>query len=723
MSDRDPGPTFAIDDIAFIDFETRGSQPISVGTDRYSRHAQAIILAWAIGDGPIEVEAVPAFDRPLDWSRMPKPLRVFQRRVQHHEAVYCAHNASFDRAIWNRATTGFPKLEPWSIIDTRVQATVSGLPASLDLAARFAGCDVQKSKDGRELIKLFCLPDSTATPQSHAEAWQRFCDYAHGDIAAMRELFKSTRQLPIAEWGEYWTAEKVNDRGIGIDLKLAESAAKMATVDARRSAAELAQITNGDVTTVNQVARIVDWVMPLLPSEGGDILVKRQEEIDEETGAIVKPEKRSLTRDRILRLLAYLENLEPKPAPLKAAERVLQIRLYGGSKTPAKFSKMLAQQVDGTIRGQYVFNGAAQTGRFSARGIQIHNLMRDAFPHEIDAIDALTAEMPYDDFARLGDDTPVSRKLSLLIRPTLVASPGRCYVWGDWSNIEARIAPWLANDPEADVKLDVFRAVDDGSEPYDNYVRTASALTGLPLDQITEAIRQSGKVTELACVFGGGVGALLAMAASYHIHLTDVEAKAAVERWRNANRWAPRFWGRYDNQGNFGLWGAINKALGRPGQVFEAGRISYVFLRGYLGGSLLCQLPSGRFLTYRRIRWENVEIRDEDTNEVTEVRRELMFSRDAGRVKLWPGLACENVVQATAADILRGTLVRLADLDVRLHTHDEVLVECDEADAQRTAKRLTATMIDGFDWSDGLPIAASAKIGRWYSKSKASWGL
>jgi hypothetical protein len=236
-------------------------------------------------------------------------------------------------------------------------------------------------------------------------------------------------------------------------------------------------------------------------------------------------------------------------------------------------------------------------------------------------------------------------------------------------------------------------------------------------------ITDSGALIVHNCTFGGGVGALLAMAANYHMHLTEMEAKAAVERWRGANPWASRFWGRHDSRGSYGLWGALNKALENPGQEFSAGRITYVFLRGYLGGSLLCRLPSGRFLTYRRIRWEDVPIFDEDTGEAIDVRRELLFSRDMGRVKLWPGLCCENVTQAVAADLLRGTLVRLDGEGVRLHTHDEILLETADYRAKSDAKWLVEVMSAGFDWTDGLPIAADATIGRWYSKSKGSWGL
>lgn len=727
QSKPSPGATFALGDIGFIDFETRSPIDIKAGTDRYASQADAVLLAYAIGDGPVKHVAVDDFPQQLRWRDMPPDLQLFHIRVELGQAVYCAHNAYFDRTIWNRATDGFPHMEPWMIIDTRVQATAAGLPGSLEGATRRVGASIRKSKVGSDLIKLFCLPDSTATPLTHPNRWEVFIAYAMMDVGAMRDLYRRTQPLPIEEWKQYWAAERINDTGICIDLDLCGAAATMAEYDKRLAAKELAKLTDGYVTTVNQVQRMVEWLLPLLGTEGRTILTSREVVIDLETGEESRPAEHSLERDRIVRLLAYIDT-QPLDDALRAARRLLQIRLYGGSKTPAKFAKMLQQHVDGVIRGQYVFGGASQTGRFSARGIQVHNLARDPLPYEIDAIDALVGGADPGAFAKLGDDTPVSRKLSLLIRPSLVPDPCKVFCWGDWSNIEARLVPWLAADPEAEQRLDIFRAVDDGTEKYDIYTRTAAQLSGLSLAAAADkAVRQRGKVVELACGFGGATNALLSMAASYGIHLDANVAKAFVEKWRDDNQWAVRFWGKHDRERSFGIWGAINKALNTPRTAFDAGRVSYAFIDNYLDGSLLCRLPSGRLLTYRRLRWEDVDVLDDNDN-VIGYKRELMFRRDEGHVKLWPGLACENVVQATAADILRGTLVRLDDsigdwAPVRLHTHDEVLVETEERFAQAASKALLECMEEGFSWSKGLPIAAETVTGRWYSKSKGSIGL
>ena len=378
--DRAAGPTFAIDDIGWIDFETRSDTDLKVaGATRYATEADAIVLAYAIGNGPVNTVKVTAFDGPLRWDDVPSAIKLHFDRVARGEAIWAAWNAGFDRAIWNFATEGFPEMPPEHIIDVMAQATASGLPPDLAKASEAIGKAV-KEGSGKDLIKLFCTPAGLkgvrGTPQTHPEEWRAFDAYASGDIEAMRSVFRSTRQLPLAEWREYWAMEAINDRGVCIDVRMVREAADLAEEDRLRSRHALKRLTGGIVETVDQVAKMTAWLMARLPAEGRDILTKTVEEVDEETGEVIKPAKLQLTRKRIERLIAFCETRRgyPQADPIL---QVLQIRRYGGSKTPAKFAKMLAQQVDGRLYGQYVFNGAPQTGRASSRGVQIHNLARD----------------------------------------------------------------------------------------------------------------------------------------------------------------------------------------------------------------------------------------------------------------------------------------------------------------------------------------------------------
>jgi len=395
--------------------------------------------------------------------------------------------------------------------------------------------------------------------------------------------------------------------------------------------------------------------------------------------------------------------------------RLLQIRLYGGSKTPAKFQKMLDSHVDGVLFGQYVFNGAAQTGRASSKGVQIHNLARDVLPDESTAIDAVVAGEPYEVLEAIGEDTPVARKLSLLIRPSFIpVAEDRVFVWSDWSQIEARILPWLAGDEK---RLQIFRGVDADPKVPDLYTRTAADISHVPLAAVDKPIRQRGKVAELALGFGGGIGALQNMGAAYGLHLGDAEARVIVERWRAANQWCVEFWQA--------LKTAVDRALELPGTIQTAGRIRYTYKPDYLGGTLFAILPSLRLLTYRDIRYERVADLDED-DKVVGYSTHLRFARGHGRVKLWHGMLCENAVQAVAADVLRGTLRRLEEsgaFDVRLHTHDEVLLECPIEAAEHVKAELRHVMQQGFDWSQGLPLMSEETVAYYYSKSEGAHGL
>src|SRR5262249_54681817 len=235
----------------------------------------------------------------------------------------------------------------------------------------------------------------------------------------------------------------------------------------------------------------------------------------------------------------------------------------------------------------------------------------------------------------------------------LVARPGKVFVWSDWSAIEARINPWLAASPGAEKVLDIFRANDaDPTRPDIYMITAAEILHKNDPNEITKTERGIGKVGILALGFGGSVGALMKMALNYRIHLDETEARRIVTAWREANPWAPEFWGVHRNGESFGLWGAALSAWELPGQITTAGRIAFAYREDYLGGSLFMALPSGRLLTYPRPRWREVDILDQNDKPTGEKRTELSFRRARGRTKLWLGVLCENAVQATAADLL-----------------------------------------------------------------------
>jgi len=447
----------------------------------------------------------------------------------------------------------------------------------------------------------------------------------------------------------------------------------------------------------------------------------------------VKPEF-SLKRERVERLLAMLD-VKRAAGGLNTdetkAHEVATLRLFGAGAAPKKFARLDAQQVDGVVRDQYRFNGAAQTGRLSSKSAQIQNLTRDVLGEdgaaEAALVDAIADGCSYAELAAASPvDVPVARKLALLVRPAIIATAAKAFVWSDWSAVEARIPPWLAASGGAEKVLDIFRANDRDPTRPDIYTLAAADILHKHPSAVTKAERNVGKVATLALAFGGSVGALQRMALAYRIHLDHAEARRIVDAWRSANSWASEFWGAHRNGESFGLWGAAMSAWEVPGRLTTGGRIAFVYREDYLGGALFMGLPSGRLLTYPRPRWQEVDILGKDGQPTGEKRHELSFLRAHGRAKLWHGTLAENATQAVAADILRQTVTRietnpaLAFMPIRMTTHDEIVCEVDAARAGEAKGLLRREMLTLPDWAAGLPLQSEESTCAWYTKSKAA---
>lgn len=397
---------YDIENVGFVDFETKalpGATPYdgdvrAAGTYRYVKNAFAIVLTHAIGWEPVRALTVENFSSgAMLWEDLPDSMKFHQDRVAKGEAVWCAFNAGFDRNVWNQSTYDFPALRTEDMICAMVQSMTSNLAPSLEGASKNIG-RAGKQKDGKYLIQLFCSPGATATPQSHPDEWARFVSYGVQDTEEMREVYASTRQLPPDEWDDYFISERINERGMELDLHFVERAAAIAALNNRRINAQLNRWTNGQITAVTQAARIADYVYDKIEfNEARDLLVKAYDEnvsTEDADDADLKPSKLSVAKDRIEAVLAYYSQLEADGEELTERDQlivdVLTARLYGGSSSPAKFDKMLLQHDDGALRGMYVFNGAQQTGRFSSKGVQTHNLTRSTLgKREAEAIELI----------------------------------------------------------------------------------------------------------------------------------------------------------------------------------------------------------------------------------------------------------------------------------------------------------------------------------------------
>ena len=240
--------------LVWADFETAGLRDLqAAGTIAYATDVstRAVVLAYAIGDAPVLTWH--ADGAILDWDNAPDDLRA----AIDGGATIVAWNASFDTAIWNYSTLGFPFLAPERVIDAMIQAGVSNLPTDLQSASRYLN-GAGKQADGKKLIKLFSAEG--ATPSEHPEEWERFLSYARQDVAAMRDIFRRTRPLPREEWEQYWAFEHVNRRGVMIDVPFVQRAAALAAEDAIAIGSRLVKLTNGAVTRVTQAQKIATWL-------------------------------------------------------------------------------------------------------------------------------------------------------------------------------------------------------------------------------------------------------------------------------------------------------------------------------------------------------------------------------------------------------------------------------------------------------------------------------
>lgn len=278
-----------------------------------------------------------------------------------------------------------------------------------------------------------------------------------------------------------------------------------------------------------------------------------------------------------------------------------------------------------------------------------------------------------------------------MLRPSLIPAPGKSFVVADWSAIEARVTPWASGDPQAESVLDVFR------QGRDIYIREAAGIYRIPEDQIgaESEERQIGKVAILSLGFGGGIGAFSAMGRNYGVTMAESDARRIVDAWRRANPWAVRYW---EN-----LEAAYRRAMRNPGREVPVGRVVYL----YDGQHLWYALPSGRILCYPFAKF--------DGDEITYIKAAWKPAADAKewpRARLWRGLACENITQAIAHDLLRHSLRQIPD--TVLHVHDEIVRE--SADPEAAAEELNRVMCTPPAWAEGLPLKAGVKIMTRYGK-------
>ena len=643
--------------ILWVDFETRSRCNLPErGVYNYAMDLSTEVLCMSY-----------AFDD--DDVRTWLPGQPFPQDVAQHTGQIRAHNAAFERLIFWYVLQIDYKLEQFYC--TAAQARANCAPGSLEDVGRFAGASMRKDHRGKQLIRLLSIPQADGTFRDDADLMAEMVAYCESDVRAMRAISQAQRELSADELHDYHVNERINDRGVLLDKPLALAAVRYAETEAVEIQDIVREVTEGVVTSVRS-PKMRGWVLERVGPQALKL------------ATVHKDGEAKLSIDKNVRanLLALAEE-SPDEVPSEVAE-VIQCADDLWASSVAKFARAasLADEEDSRVRGAFVFAGGSATGRASSFGLQVHN-----FPRRCAADPALTREA----MVRGHQIVPkfgrrVTDVLKGMLRPSLHAAPGNVLVVADWAAIEARVTPWASNSKSGAAKLAIF------AKGEDVYKHNAAATFRVPYDAVDKDQRQIGKVQELACGFAGGVGAFASMGRIYNVILTESESKRMVDAWRRANSWSVPYWSRLEH--------AYRAAMRNPGREFTAGRTTYLFD----GQHLWYALPSGRVLCYPFARFN-------DEGELTYAKASWKPAADAKewpRARLWRGLACENITQAVANDLLRHSLRQLdaEGLNVVLHVHDEIVLEVPEADATRAAARLVEIMCQPPEWAKGLPLNA-----------------
>jgi DNA polymerase bacteriophage-type len=738
----------------FNDTETRSRTDIGLGNDLYTRDARCMIVTYNFSEVSVDGRWL---DQPTRiWEPWCDPTvpADFQNAVNDPNIIFVAHNASFDMKIYLRALRIRIALRRWMC--TRAMAYSAGLPGSLDMLGKVVGLpeDQQKLVEDGKLIDTFCIPQGATgqfiEPWEKPDEWKRFCNYAIRDTDTLREIFK---RLPTVNYSgnnlRAWHLDQlVNERGFDFDSRLATAAVDFLADAKVKSDGIVSEKSAGEVHAATQRDKLLAY---LRRKCGIDIASLRASEVRE-----------------------WLEHDDLDPI----VRVLLEQRLEAGKSSGSKYKRGL-QMVGprNRQRNTIQFNGAGRTGRHSGRGFQPHNMARPAIlvrrsdgrlilsPVKASYIDEVVIPGIYSKGALDCDIVfgGPNEAAALALRHVITAAPGNELVVGDFKNIESVITAWIAGETiEINAFADAFANPKDKSK--DPYRIQWSQFFGTPVADVNDTERQGGKVSKLAFGFGGGVGALVTMAAGYQMDLepladiilpkaTEEQKAKAYKAWRRAFLRGedfdlePRVYQACDilkqvyrttnsaiDQMRKDVDNAIKNAIKAPmGAVYNVARCKI-----WSSGSCLnIELPSGRRLLYWFPKVEKETILDPEGGEpwYTEyVSYCTARGKSWRRERAWSGLFIENIVQAIANDVLRAAMLRLHDdtwtvpairdylmtlpeeerTAICLHVHDEVALDVPKGSYPE--ERMLRVLIYKEKWMEGLPMSADIWIHFRYGK-------
>ena len=640
-----------------IDIETYSDQNLAkCGVYRYveSPVFEILLFAYSIDGAPVQIVDLACGES--------IPADVVAALTDDF-VIKWAFNATFERICLSRHL-GYPSgdyLEPDSWRCSMIWAATMGLPLSLEGVGAVLGLEKQKLTEGKELIKYFCQPcaptktngQRTRNLPTHApDKWLTFKKYNIRDVEAEMSIQTRLAKYPVPDsvWDEYHLDQEINDRGVALDMELVQQAIQMDG----RSRTELIQAMK-ELTALenpNSVQQMKEWLS--LNGMETDTLGKK----------------------------AVAEMLKTAPPQLQT---VLTLRQQLAKSSVKKYQAMeTAVCADGRARGMFQFYGANRTGRWAGRIIQMQNLPQN---HLVDLAEArgLVHNGDFDAVEMLYEDVPDT--LSQLIRTAFVPQGDRKFIVADFSAIEARVIAWIAGE---EWRQKVF------AEGKDIYCASASQMFGVPVEKhgVNGHLRQKGKIAELALGYGGSVGALKAMGA-LDMGLAEEELQPLVQAWRDANPNITKLW-----------WDVDRAAMDAVRYRYETETHGITFT--YKSGMLFITLPSGRRLAYVKPKiGEN------------QFGGDCITYEGVGGTKKWERLNSygpkfvENIVQATARDLLCYSMQTLRCCSIVMHIHDEVVIE---ADRRMSLQAVCDQMGRVPAWADGLQLRADGYETDFYKK-------
>lgn len=673
------------------------------GTHRYAEHPTTRIqlFSYAIGDSPVKLWSLE------DGEPMPDDLK---QTIDDPRYIFWFHNAWFDRNVIEHCLGIYLPIHRYRC--AMALALSHALPAGLEKLGEVLGLpqNMQKIKDGKRLVQKFCKPRKQkdgslkwATPQTDPDDWKRYKEYCSVDTAAMKECI---RRIP--KWNytgvelEYWFMDQtVNSRGMNIDIEFVLKAMDVIALNQKRLSSRTNELTNGEVQAASQRDAMLKYLL---------------EQFD-----IELPDMRKATLQRLL---------DEGQLPPEVVE-LIELRLDTCTTSTAKYKKIVdVTSADGRVRGTIQFAGASRTLRDAGRSIQPQNAPRPTLSHytiteSISVVRDLEPAHSGEVLDLLGINP--MELCSSAIRYTITAAEGHKFVVADLSNIEGRVVAYLANE---EWKLDAFRKYDDGKGP-DIYIASYANSFKVPIEKVTKADRQVGKVLELALSYSGGPGAFISFATIYGINLEELALKviptldpamlnkarelydwiyqqpvkegakpcfglgrdtfAAIDcikrLWREAHPNVTKLWEDTEN--------AMRNAVAVEKQKFYFGNGIYAVRNK---SWVLIVLPSKHVLCYPQMEIHNGKLRFKGIDQ---------FTKKWDWIYTFGGKGVENMTQAFARDIFKHgqLLAENNGYKIVMPVHDELVAEVPDTD-DYTVEGLEHYMATVPEWAKGLPLSA-----------------